>query len=96
VVHEKRVVHGDLKPANFLMVNKELKLIDFGIAKQVRKRHLHPSQQKPAPLYVKEPDVTPKETCNPLWRAGGEQTKPETRRPKPEPTRRADREQTIT
>lgn len=35
VVHEKRVVHGDLKPANFLMVNKELKLIDFGIAKQI-------------------------------------------------------------
>ena len=34
-MHEKRVVHGDLKPANFLMVNKELKLIDFGIAKQV-------------------------------------------------------------
>ena len=35
VVHEKRVVHGDLKPANFLMVNKELKLIDFGIAKRI-------------------------------------------------------------
>ena len=35
VVHDKRVVHGDLKPANFLMVNKELKLIDFGIAKQI-------------------------------------------------------------
>ncbi|EKX48338.1 hypothetical protein GUITHDRAFT_136848 [Guillardia theta CCMP2712] len=27
VVHEQRVVHGDLKPANFLMVNKELKAI---------------------------------------------------------------------
>ena len=35
VVHDQRVVHGDLKPANFLMVKKELKLIDFGIAKRI-------------------------------------------------------------
>jgi len=35
VVHDERVVHGDLKPANFLMVKKELKLIDFGIAKSI-------------------------------------------------------------
>ena len=35
VVHEERVVHGDLKPANFLMVKKDLKLIDFGIAKRI-------------------------------------------------------------
>ncbi len=35
VVHDERVVHGDLKPANFLMVGGKLKLIDFGIAKQI-------------------------------------------------------------
>ncbi len=35
VVHQERVVHGDLKPANFLMVKKDLKLIDFGIAKRI-------------------------------------------------------------
>jgi tRNA A-37 threonylcarbamoyl transferase component Bud32 len=34
-VHEKRIVHGDLKPANFLFVNGKLKLIDFGIAKTI-------------------------------------------------------------
>jgi serine/threonine protein kinase len=34
-IHEERVVHGDLKPANFLFVNGTLKLIDFGIAKTI-------------------------------------------------------------
>ena len=33
-IHEQRVIHGDLKPANFLCVQGCLKLIDFGIAKQ--------------------------------------------------------------
>merc|ERR1719203_949671 len=34
-VHGFRIVHGDLKPANFLMVKGQLKLIDFGIAKMI-------------------------------------------------------------
>eukprot|EP01083_Nonionella_stella_P058008 152045_1 len=34
-VHCFRIVHGDLKPANFLLVRGQLKLIDFGIAKQI-------------------------------------------------------------
>lgn len=33
-IHEARVIHADLKPANFLCVQGALKLIDFGIAKQ--------------------------------------------------------------
>ncbi len=32
-IHENRIVHGDLKPANFVFVKGHLKLIDFGIAK---------------------------------------------------------------
>ncbi|KAL0207627.1 hypothetical protein P9112_012255 [Eukaryota sp. TZLM1-RC] len=32
VIHEERIVHGDLKPANFMLVAGQLKLIDFGIA----------------------------------------------------------------
>ncbi|KAL0230881.1 hypothetical protein GEMRC1_010286 [Eukaryota sp. GEM-RC1] len=31
VIHEHRIVHGDLKPANFMLVSGQLKLIDFGI-----------------------------------------------------------------
>ncbi|KAJ6681704.1 DUAL SPECIFICITY PROTEIN KINASE TTK [Salix koriyanagi] len=33
IIHEERIVHSDLKPANFLLVKGSLKLIDFGIAK---------------------------------------------------------------
>ena len=35
MVHEAKVVHCDLKPANFLLVQGQLKLIDFGISKAI-------------------------------------------------------------
>lgn len=35
-IHEHRIVHRDLKPANFLFVNGRLKLIDFGISKEIK------------------------------------------------------------
>ena len=34
-LHECRIVHRDLKPANFVVCKGRLKLIDFGIAKQM-------------------------------------------------------------
>jgi len=34
-LHEERIVHGDLKPSNFLFIKKSLKLIDFGISKPI-------------------------------------------------------------
>eukprot|EP00931_Biecheleriopsis_adriatica_P086418 TRINITY_DN6109_c0_g1_i2.p1 TRINITY_DN6109_c0_g1~~TRINITY_DN6109_c0_g1_i2.p1 ORF type:complete len:809 (+),score=198.39 TRINITY_DN6109_c0_g1_i2:97-2523(+) len=35
VIHNERIVHSDLKPGNFILVGKRLKLIDFGIAKRI-------------------------------------------------------------
>ncbi|KAJ3169948.1 hypothetical protein HDU88_000590 [Geranomyces variabilis] len=34
-IHEENIIHSDLKPANFLLVEGALKLIDFGIAKSI-------------------------------------------------------------
>ena len=35
-IHEERIIHCDLKPANFLLVRGTLKLIDFGISKAIQ------------------------------------------------------------
>mmetsp|Transcript_1622 Transcript_1622/g.4103 ORF Transcript_1622/g.4103 Transcript_1622/m.4103 type:complete len:613 (+) Transcript_1622:49-1887(+) len=35
VIHQERIVHSDLKPGNFLLINGRLKVIDFGIAKRI-------------------------------------------------------------
>lgn len=35
-IHEERIIHGDLKPANFLFVQGKLQLIDFGIARAIK------------------------------------------------------------
>jgi len=35
VIHDEKIVHSDLKPANFVLVKGSLKLIDFGIAKAI-------------------------------------------------------------
>eukprot|EP00834_Sanchytrium_tribonematis_P001712 NODE_44_length_33449_cov_1.575742.p12 type:complete len:337 gc:universal NODE_44_length_33449_cov_1.575742:18706-17696(-) len=35
VVHHHRIVHSDLKPANFILVSGHLKLSDFGIARKI-------------------------------------------------------------
>ncbi|CAD7705182.1 unnamed protein product [Ostreobium quekettii] len=46
-IHGARIVHSDLKPANFLMVKGALKLIDFGIARKMEEQTtcIHREQQ---------------------------------------------------
>lgn len=34
-IHNEKIVHTDLKPANFVIVSGQLKLIDFGIADRI-------------------------------------------------------------
>jgi len=43
VIHseEERIVHGDIKPQNFVSVKDQLKLIDFGIAKAIHHNTLN-------------------------------------------------------
>ncbi|OJD14815.1 TTK protein kinase [Emergomyces pasteurianus Ep9510] len=53
-VHEFDVVHSDLKPANFVLVKGNLKLIDFGIANKIQDDtvNVHREQQIGTPNYM--------------------------------------------
>ena len=53
-VHQHDVVHSDLKPANFLLVQGRLKLIDFGIANAIQDDtiNVHREQQIGTPNYM--------------------------------------------
>lgn len=53
-VHQHDIVHSDLKPANFLLVQGRLKLIDFGIANAIQDDtvNVHREQQIGTPNYM--------------------------------------------
>lgn len=53
-VHNHNIVHSDLKPANFLLVQGRLKLIDFGIANAIQDNtvNVHREQQVGTPNYM--------------------------------------------
>ena len=35
VLHDRQIIHTDLKPANFVLVKGLLKIIDFGISHEI-------------------------------------------------------------
>lgn len=54
-VHQKNIIHSDLKPANFVLVRGCLKLIDFGIANAIQTDHtvnVHRETQIGTPNYM--------------------------------------------
>ena len=53
-VHQYDIVHSDLKPANFLLVQGRLKLIDFGIANAIQDDtvNVHREQHVGTPNYM--------------------------------------------
>lgn len=53
-IHNHDIVHSDLKPANFLLVKGQLKLIDFGIANAIQDNtvNVHRENQIGTPNYM--------------------------------------------
>ncbi|KAA6409654.1 MAG: checkpoint [Lasallia pustulata] len=59
-VHHYDIVHSDLKPANFLLVQGKLKLIDFGIANAIQDDtvNVHREQTIGTPNYMSPEAIT--------------------------------------
>ncbi|EME50082.1 hypothetical protein DOTSEDRAFT_50216 [Dothistroma septosporum NZE10] len=60
-VHEHDIVHSDLKPANFLLVQGRLKLIDFGIANAIdtdNTCNVHRDSHVGTPNYMSPESIT--------------------------------------
>lgn len=65
VIHEEKIVHSDLKPANFVLVRGQLKLIDFGIANAIANDTTNIQRDHQVCIYI-----TPPPNHNPMYSPG--------------------------
>lgn len=78
-VHKAKLVHTDLKPANFLLVKGRIKLIDFGIAQKIPLGTIHisrdvivgtPNYMAPEAIQKARRTTTGDTRSNPVYKAG--------------------------
>ncbi len=76
-VHAHDIVHSDLKPANFLLVQGRLKLIDFGIANAIQEHtiNVHREQQVGTPNYMSPEAIVDSNAEKGLPASGGKMMK---------------------
>ncbi|KAI1436357.1 kinase-like protein [Xylaria sp. CBS 124048] len=73
-VHAHDIVHSDLKPANFVLVKGQLKLIDFGIADAIQTDetvNVHREAQVGTPNYMSPESMIDSNTVDPSGRRIG-------------------------
>ncbi|KAL0237895.1 hypothetical protein GEMRC1_012369 [Eukaryota sp. GEM-RC1] len=51
-LHSQGVIHGDLKPGNILLLNKSIRIADFGTSKTIAKTTIKPSTTAITPKYA--------------------------------------------